>query len=124
MKPEILFRGELIVERLLLEDKPDVTPHGLGLGGDIKTSHRGPPRGWTSQGAEHLDGRRLPGAVRTEKSEDFALGHRKVDPVDGGQVAVAFDQIVNLHGRLGYRVLTNARPVKGHDAYHRTPAQV
>ena len=51
------------------------------------------------QGAEHLDGRRLSRTVRTEEGEDLPLGHREVDTVDGGQVAVALGQATDIDRR-------------------------
>jgi hypothetical protein len=96
MEPEVLLGGELVVERLLLKDEPDVPSDGLGLSGHVESGHRCSAQGRMGQRTEHLDGGRLPGTVGSEKGEDLALSDREVDPVDRGEVTVALGEIVNL----------------------------
>ena len=50
---------------------------------------------------EHLDRRRLAGAVGAEQREDLAAADVEVQPVDGGGVAVALDQPPDRDRRLG-----------------------
>ena len=40
-KRKILLRGELVIERLFLEDEPDVTADSLGLGGYVESRYDG-----------------------------------------------------------------------------------
>ena len=56
---------------------PQVVPPDLDLAG-VGSEHRG----------EHVDGRRLAGAVRAEQGEDRSRGDLEVDPVEHDVVAV------------------------------------
>jgi hypothetical protein len=40
------------------------------------------------QPAEHAKRRRFPGAIGSEKAEDFAAAHLETDMIDGGEIAL------------------------------------
>jgi hypothetical protein len=59
------------------------------------------PFGRRQQAADHPDRGRLAGAVGTEESPDFAARHLDVDTCNGGLLAEALDQTVNVDGVVG-----------------------
>jgi hypothetical protein len=61
-----------------------------------------PPLAWAQQRRQHLDRRRLAGAVGAEKAEDDARLHRERDVVDRGEAVEALDQIAGLNDRGGH----------------------
>src|SRR3712207_9127932 len=62
-----LFRS-LQVQRLLLEHQADPAADLVALADDVVTGDASRPRGGVADGAQHLDGRGLPGAVRAEEA--------------------------------------------------------
>src|SRR5690606_34333458 len=52
---------------------------------------------------QEQDGCGLARAVGSEKAEDLALLHRKVDPVDSGDASVALDEALRLDHRAHRR---------------------
>ena len=59
----------------------------------------------------------LPGAVWSEKGEDLPLGHRKVDPVDRSQIAVALGEIFYLNSE-GWGLLARCSRPLGREHAH------
>src|SRR5665647_3305421 len=74
-----------------------------------------------SQGAEHLDGCRFSRAVRAEEGEDLTLGHREVDLAHGGQVAVAFGELVDINCQRPLDVLMELRALQRDVAHLPSP---
>ena len=96
MEAEVLLGGELIVERLLLEDEADVAAHRLGPredvdAGDPDLSGRRP-----RQRAQHVDRGRLARPVWAQEREHLALVDVKVDPVDRGELSEPLPQATDL----------------------------
>src|SRR5207248_5923355 len=58
------------------------------------------------QSEQHPHRRRLPGAVRTEEAVDVTPLDRQIHMIDGGQVAVAFDEATHF----GRWLLTHRDP--------------
>ena len=56
-----------------------------------------------AQALDHLQGRRLSGAVGAEDAEDLPLGDEQVDAGDGGEAAVALDEAAGLDDRVAGR---------------------
>jgi hypothetical protein len=59
---------------------------------------------------QHLDRRRLAGAVGAEKAEDDSRLHRERDVVDGGKSVEALDQIADLDDRGRHFTDDSPRP--------------
>ena len=86
---EVLSGGERRVNRGLLEHDPTGGSDLGRLSGHIETIDGRPPLGDRPDCDEHRNRRRLPRAVRPEKSEDLPLADLKIDVVDGDEVAEA-----------------------------------
>ena len=75
---EVLVDGEIVVERELLRHVPDLAPHArraqaAALAGQLDES-----RARLDEAAQHLDRRRLAGAVGAEEAVDLTVAHREV----------------------------------------------
>ena len=100
VKLEVLGSRQVVVERRLLKDEADVAAYPERLPHDVEAGDLGATGGRLQQRAEHVDRRRLAGAVRPEKAEDLALAHLERDPADCDHVAEAAHQIRRRnHGR-------------------------
>ena len=114
MEAEVLLGGQLVVEGLLLEDEADVPAHRRASLDDVEAGDPGRPRGRPGQGAQHLDGGRLPRAIGPEEGEDLTLGHVEADTLDRGQVTVGLGQAPDLNSRRrGVRSTTEGRAIDG-----------
>ena len=98
MESQVLLGGQLIVEGLLLKDEADVPAHLPGVLDDIEAGDPGRTRGRPGQGAQHLDGGRLPRPVGAQEGEDLTLGHVEGDALDCGEIAVGLGQAPDLDG--------------------------
>jgi len=79
VEAQVLLGAQVVVERRLLEHQSDRAAHVAPLQEDIEAvDHRRAGR-WAQQRAEHVDGRRLAGAVRPEEAEQLALAHLERD---------------------------------------------
>ena len=76
VQAEVLRRGELAVERRVLEHEADVPADVVALADDVEAAHPGGAGGGPRQRAEHVDRRALAGAVGAEEAEDLA-GERR-----------------------------------------------
>ena len=70
------------------------------------------PLAWVERRRQHLDRRRLAGAVGAEKAEDDAFRHLKRDMVDRGEIVEALDKIAGLDD-CGHHILPNNSPQPG-----------
>ena len=81
---QVVERGEPLVEpAVAAEDVADALPDPLRVLDDIVPEHAGRARGGDQERDQHLDRRRLAGAVRTEQAEELALLDLEADPSDG-----------------------------------------
>ena len=78
--------GEVGVERRFLQRGPDDLPHGRPFVDDVVAGDGRRACGRRQQRREHVDGRRLAGAVRAEEAVDLARLDQEVDAVDGEDV--------------------------------------
>src|SRR3954467_15360082 len=108
MHPEVLVGSEVLVERRVLEDKPDVAAYGAPLAADVVAGDRRRAACRSGQRAEDLDRRRLAGSVGTEEPEDLAGLHVEADTVDRREVAVALRQAGHTDG-VGHRLRRGCR---------------
>ena len=90
---EVLGGGQVAVERRVLEDQADVAPDVVALGDDVVTGHGGPARGRLCQRAEHVDRRRLAGAVGPEEAEHLAHPDLEVDAAHRPDLAIGLDEV-------------------------------
>ena len=91
-QPQVLGRGQVIVDRCVLPGHPEQLADAMGLARDVHAEHLGVPRVDRQQRGEHPQHRRLSGPVRAEDAEDLALANLEVDPVDGAKPAERLDQ--------------------------------
>ena len=73
---------------------------------DIDTEHGRTPGVRTQQGGEHADGGCLARAVRPEQTEDAALGHSKVEAVEGAGFAEGLPHTLGKDG-----ICHNSQPI-------------
>src|SRR5438034_9202497 len=99
MQLEVLARGQLVVERRVLEDEADAPADGSGVLRHIDAGDARFPGGRSQQSAEDADGGRLPRSVRPEEAEDLALLDRKVDAANRFELAVLLDEARDLDDR-------------------------
>src|SRR5262249_5005748 len=91
---EILRNRDVLVQGELLRHVPDALPH---LGGtDLAPAgacEMDIPAGRIEETAEHLDRRRLPGAVGAEQPVHFAVADLETDVVDGAERAEVLHEL-------------------------------
>ena len=93
---EVLLGGQVAVERRVLEDQADVAADVVARGRDVVAGDGRGARGGLGQRAEHVDRRRLPGAVRAEEAEDLAGLDGERDAADGLDVPERLAQFVDF----------------------------
>ena len=101
MEPKVLLRGQVGIERRVLEHEPDVAPHLTPLRDDVVAGDVRVPAGRVDQRAQDADGRRLAGAVGPEEAERLARRDLEVDSGDRLDVAVALLEVTNLDRGCG-----------------------
>jgi len=98
VQAQVLRRGEVAVERRVLEHQADVPADLVALTGDVEAAHAGGAGGGPRERAEHVDRRALAGAVRAEEAEDLAASDREGHATDGLDLAVGLDEVLDLDG--------------------------
>jgi len=83
VEAEVPLSRQIAVERRVLEHQPDRPADLVALMGDVVPGDGGRSGGRPGQGAQHVDGGGLPGPVRAEEAEPFALCHVQVEAVHG-----------------------------------------
>src|SRR5262249_6936166 len=73
----------LVEASVAAEDVPDPLAHFVGVLDDVEPEDVRRPRGGDQQRDQHLDRRRLAGAVRAEQAEQLALGDLERDSAHG-----------------------------------------
>jgi hypothetical protein len=99
VQAQVLLRGEVAVERRVLEDEADVPAHLVALGRDVVAGDGGAAAGRPHEGAQHADRRRLAGPIGPEEAERLPRGDVEVDAADRLDVAVALHEPAHAHGR-------------------------
>src|SRR3954454_1046176 len=100
MHPQVLVGGEVLVERRILEDQPDVAAYGALLVADVVAGDRRRAPAGVDESAEHLDRGRLAGAVGPQEAEDLAAVDVEADVIDCDEVSVALGQAPDLDRRV------------------------
>src|SRR5947209_9814647 len=96
MELQVLRTGQVAVKSRVLKDEPDVPPHIVALAHDIVTRHsRGAGRR-PDQRAQHVDRRRLAGAVWPEESEHLARRDLEVNAANCLNLAVVLLEAPDL----------------------------
>ena len=81
---QVVERGEPLVEAAVAaEDVADPLPHPARVLDDVAPEHARLPRRRDEERDQHLDRRRLAGAVRAEEAEELALLDREADAAHG-----------------------------------------
>src|SRR5690606_7969987 len=95
---EVLAHGEQPVQRELLRHVADpLLRRGAGMG-EIVPDHLRRACRRLQQAAEHLEGGRLAGAVRTEHAEYLSLADVERDPIRRREAAEALREVTARHG--------------------------
>lgn len=97
MEGQILPAPQAIFQAGILEDQADGPAHGGGVFRHVKAIDVGAARSRTQQRGEHINGSGLPGAIRSEKSEDLTFLYIKGNPFDSGEISIFTDQLVNFN---------------------------
>src|SRR4029453_2866575 len=92
VEAQVLLGRQVGVQGRLLEDQADVAPDLVALPGHVEAGHPGRPGGGVGQGAEDLDGGRLPGPVGPEEPEGLPRPHVQVDAGHRLDLLEALDQ--------------------------------
>ena len=79
-------REPFVEAALAPEHVPDPLPDPARVLDDVPAEHARAARRRDQQRDQHLDRRRLAGAVRAEQAEELALADREADPPDGRDV--------------------------------------
>jgi hypothetical protein len=107
-----LGNGEGLGGVALLEHRPDPGPAGLGVG--VGAEDPDAALGRRAQAEQHLDGRRLAGAVGAEDGDDVALPDGQVEVVDGDEISIALGQPGGVdNGGRGHVVDGRSGPAAG-----------
>ena len=85
---EVLLAGEEVVDRRELAGHADLGAHALRIGPQVVSADLDLPGVGSEHRGEHVDGRRLAGAIRAEQREDRSGGDLEVDPVEDDVLAV------------------------------------
>jgi hypothetical protein len=97
LQPQVLAGGQVRVERRLLERRADRAPHRGTLLDDVVARDEGRARGRRQQRRQHVDRRRLSGAVRAQEAVDLARLDAQVDAVDRFDVLELADEGPDLY---------------------------
>ncbi len=101
MQADVLLGGQVLVEARTLEDDPDPTADGAGLGHDVVAVDRGATRRRRERRGKDRDRRRLAGAIGPEQREELAGRDLEGDAIDrvAVRLAVALDEVEDVdHG--------------------------
>src|SRR5579885_2242139 len=90
----VLPRRQILVETWVLEDDAEASAHLIALDRRVESVELYLAARRSQERRQHLDGRRLPRAVRAEEGEDLAAMHLERNVVNGGDFAEALDEIL------------------------------
>jgi hypothetical protein len=107
---EDLAAGELDVEVVELGNDAHLHARLLGLLGQPVAQHADLALGRQRLRRQRPHGRRLAGAVGAEQAEADAGRHLEVEPVDGGDLAVALDRAADRYRQLLHAPEHTCRP--------------
>ena len=90
LQAKMLTSGQQRVERGLLEGGADRGAHVRALGDDVVARHPGRARSGRQKRRQHVNRRRLAGAVRPEEAVDLSRGDAEIDSVHGPGAVLEF----------------------------------
>src|SRR4029077_18692646 len=101
----VLERRHVLEEANVLERPADPTlrERVRWLAGHVLTVEMHAARGWPVDTGEHVEERRLSGAIRPDQADDQPSGNREVDIVDGDEAAELLAQQLGLEEDFTHR---------------------
>src|SRR3954469_25508184 len=110
---EVLVGRQVAVEARVLKYDPEPPPHVVWMLTRIDAVERNRPARRRQQRGQHLDGRRLAGAVGPEEREDLPFGNVERDVIDGFHLAERLDQIMNVNHAAAPQAERNTNTAAG-----------
>jgi hypothetical protein len=107
---QILPHGHLGIERRRFGQVAGPALRVDGMVEDVEAGHRGAAFRGRHVAGQDPHGRRLPGPIWPQESEDFPPFDAKTDVVHGGDAAVAFSDVLNLNHTIAPFPGSNVRP--------------
>src|SRR5580704_6062476 len=95
LMPEVLVRGELLVDALRLKDHSDLVPQSGWLLRGVATHNGGAAGGGKHQRGKDPEEGGLAAAVRAQQAKQFGGADVERNAVESGTVAVAMHQILD-----------------------------
>ena len=95
---QIFFDGQIEVAGQRLGNYADRPANAVGVFAHVVSANAGRSGGDRDERGHHADQRGFPRAVRTQQAKDFFFLHVEGNVIDGGEVAVLFDDMVHLDG--------------------------
>src|ERR1700693_2592456 len=100
----MLASGEQGVERRLLQGSADSGTHVRAFGDDVVAGDASRARGRRQQGRQHVNRRRLAGAVQAQEAVDLPWRDSEVDRVDGARAVLELpDELGCLNCVIAHR---------------------
>ena len=109
---EVLGAGEHVVDGGGLAGEADPLLDALGIADDVDAGDDGGAGVGAGEGREHVDGRRLAGAVGAEEREDLAAGDLEVETVEDDLASERLSQAPDVDGGGCHR-MASLRSVYG-----------
>ena len=100
VQAQVLRGRQVAVERRVLEDEADVAADVVALADDVVAGDVGAAAGRLGERAEHVDRRRLAGAVGAEEAEDLAAGDVEADAAHGLDLAEGLSEVLDVDREL------------------------
>jgi hypothetical protein len=102
VEAQVLPRREVAVEHRLVREQPDAPAHRPALAGQLAPEDPHRPGVRPQETRQHAQERRLAGAVGSEHHERGADRHGQRDVAEGGALAEAAAEPLQLNGRLAH----------------------
>ena len=96
---QVLFRRQLDVDALRLEDDADIAPHQCRLARYIVAHDQGASAGGHHQGRENAEGRGFAAAVGAEQAENLGGTHLEGDASQRDSISVLVAEVLELDHR-------------------------
>src|SRR2546427_11285600 len=82
MKPQVLLRGEAVVERLVLKYEADALPHLIWHRNNVEACDGSFTASWFQKSGEDLDRRGFSRSIRPQKAKDLSGLDIELNTVD------------------------------------------
>ena len=100
---QIFGDAQVVVERKLLRHVSDVLANAFRVRHDVDSRNLRVAGRWAQQSAKYADGRGFAGAVRAQKTENFAAMRLEADVVHGDERSESLGQMFDLDRWRGLR---------------------